>query len=80
LVVKRTGNLVMGAQGVTDSSGRAENRFVGASIYDDPAFKQTTVTATAGASSVTFRETTSAADIVSGQVFVQAQILSPNFG
>src|SRR3954471_20263083 len=32
-----TGNLVLSAQSVTDSSGRAENRFVGASIFGDAA-------------------------------------------
>src|SRR5690348_8433256 len=29
------GNLVMGTQTVTDSAGRAENRFVGATIFGD---------------------------------------------
>ena len=74
------GTLVGSAQTVTDSNGQASDRFVGATIYGDTAFTQSTVTASAGASSVTMHVTTSGTDLTSGQVFVNAQINSPTLG
>src|SRR5580704_14070094 len=74
------GTLVGSAQTVTDSNGQASDRFVGATIYGDTAFTQSTVTASAGASSVTMHVTTSGTDLTSGEVFVEAQINSPMLG
>src|SRR4029450_2626018 len=74
------GNLVMGSQNVTDSSGQATNRYVGGTIYTDTAFTQSTITASTGSSSVSFHATTSASDLVSGQVFVQSQVIAPTLG
>src|SRR5712692_3635457 len=39
------GSLVMGSQTVTDRNGQAMNRYVGATIYTDTAFTQSTITA-----------------------------------
>src|SRR5262245_51451682 len=39
------GNIVMGSQNLTDSSGQAMNRYVGGTIYTDTAFTQSTITA-----------------------------------
>src|SRR6266571_2148702 len=72
------GNLVQTNSTLTDTTGQATNRYVGATIYGDTAFTQSTVTASTSAGSASFHVTTSAADIVSGQVFVQAQVVSPN--
>ena len=74
------GNLVPSGKTVTDSNGQASTRFVGATIYGDSAYTQSTVTATAGASSVTAHATTSGIDLTSGLIYVQAQINSPTLG
>jgi adhesin/invasin len=74
------GNLVPAGQTVTDSSGQASSRFVGATIYGDTAYTQSTITASAGGSTVTFHATTSGSDMTSGLVFVQVQINSPTLG
>src|SRR5882672_7250336 len=60
------GNLVMGAQTVTDSSGQAMQRYVGNTIYTDTAYTQSTITASSGSSSVTMHVTTSGSDLISG--------------
>src|SRR5439155_15050292 len=73
-------NLVLGAQTLTDSNGQATNRYVGATIFGDTAYTQSTITASTSSSSISFHETTSGWDSISGLVFVQAQVISPNLG
>ena len=74
------GILPIGAKTVTGPDGQTSNRFVGATIYGDTAFTQTTVTASTASSSVSLHETTSGSDLTSGSIFVQIAIISPVLG
>jgi adhesin/invasin len=74
------GNLSGNAQTVTGADGQASNQFVGATIYGDTAFTQSTVTASTSRGSVTFHETTSGTDLSTGSIFVQVEIISPLLG
>jgi protocatechuate 3,4-dioxygenase beta subunit len=74
------GNLSAGNQTMTGADGQASTQFVGATIYGDTAFTQSTITASAANSSVTFHATTSASDLISGSIFVTAVVISPVLG
>src|SRR6266566_343681 len=74
------GSIIMGAQTVTDSSGQTTNQYVGGTIFGDSAYTQSTMTASTAGSSVTMHVTTSAADLTSGVIFVQAQVIAPLLG
>jgi hypothetical protein len=73
------GNL-SGNHTVTGPDGQTSNQFVGATIYGDTAFTQSTVTAATANSSVSFHATTSGSDLTTGSIFVQVEIISPVLG
>jgi hypothetical protein len=74
-----TGNLSDGNQTVTGPDGQTSNQFVGATIYGDTAFTQSTITASAS-NSVSFHAITSGTDLTTGSIFVQVEIVSPVLG
>src|SRR4051794_18839737 len=74
------GAIINGAQTVTDANGQTTNQYVGGTIFGDTAFTQSTMTASAGGSSVIMHMTTAAADLGSGSIFVQAVVISPLLG
>ena len=76
--VSGPGNLPTGSRTVTGADGTTSNQFVGATIYGDSAFTQSTITASTGSSSVIMHATTSGTDLTSGSIFVQAEIISPS--